>query len=110
MTGSEAAILTALEPGEALVPEWKTLKQIGGRKGSTHSIIATRMRLKGWVDRENRGGGDLRPAYHYRITPKGRQALSNHLVTLPARRDKAKAAEAAARARFGVGDLPNEKP
>lgn len=88
MTDQEAEILVRLMPPKGERAVFKALREIGGTKGSTHSVTAMRMRLKGWIERERRGGGSVRPAYAFKITDAGRQALHNHLLPAIERRRK----------------------
>lgn len=81
MTLQESEILTRLLPLRGAEPTFKLMRECGGSRGSTHSVTATRMDEKGWVERERLPGPTLRPRFGYRITPAGRQALANHMAT-----------------------------
>lgn len=75
MTENEAAVLASME-GHG----WITPLMFGGTSGSHHSVTATRMIAKKWVERQRRNLPDTqRPSWEYRITPQGVKALHNHL-------------------------------
>lgn len=76
MTDNEATVLASMEGHD-----WLTPLMFGGTSGSHHSVTATRMIAKKWVERQKRKGmsNPRRPSWEYRITPKGVAALRNHL-------------------------------
>jgi len=84
MTPREAEILANMIEADKERP-WLRPMDFGGKDGSGHSVIATRMAEKGWVDRKGSPGRE-RITWTYRINGRGRQALANHLALKEAAR------------------------
>lgn len=87
MTENEAELLTELRALKETRPDGCAPMDVGGSDSSHHSVTLRRMVPKGWVEKRYRGGawGAPRGRYGrcsclYRITPKGEQALANHLA------------------------------
>lgn len=80
MTENEVAILTKLVALDAGTRAWHRVHDLGGIKGSHHTVTASRMVQKHWIARQRRGGGEKRPAWAYMITAAGEQALYNHFL------------------------------
>lgn len=94
MSPKEAAILTCLVKADGKTRSWHNLRELGAQRGSHHTVTAARMVQKGWVARESRGKGAVRPAWAYMITAAGQQALYNHFLPAIEKRRLRLAAEA----------------
>jgi hypothetical protein len=89
MTEAEATILTLLLPPRDAGAAFHPPREFGAERGSHHAVTASRMVAKGWVVRQRCGGGEARPAWAYKVTPGGQQALYNHyLPKIEARRQR----------------------
>lgn len=59
--------------------EWFIPLDIGGRSGSDHSAVLTRLVRRGFIERQQRIGVSYQPlhrgSWKYRITDAGRRAL-----------------------------------
>jgi len=79
--------------------DWSRPLDIGGGGNSHHTTTLAKMLPFGWVERRNTGFGQTRPAWRYRITAKGREALANHRASVELARQAVIAAGERAKAR-----------